>query len=570
MRHSEWLGATLLLCYGLTTACNVDFSRTQHRCGDGVIGDNEACDDGNELPADGCDECQLEQGWQCTGSPSVCVPECGNGALVGDEVCDGPELDGYTCEDHGFYEGVLACAPDCSGFDTTGCNGRCGDGALSGPEVCDGTRLGDETCDTLDQYPGTLTCLADCTDYDTSGCGGACGDGVVNGTEVCDGSALASTLCSDLGAFYGGPLTCEADCWTFDTSGCWTEPRVVINEIGLAVPDWVELLSLSEVPVQLTDWTLRWYVVNTSGNANSGTWVLPPFTAAPHERILLVEDPGIAGDSVVDATRIRFKDNIPWIHNPGAALLTDDADTTRDFVRWGSAQFNPPAVSDWTEDQGFLAAPGAMTATMTLSRVPDGGDSNRTSDWCVSPGTPDQPNDPACIAPTPAGTILITEVHRSSLFNLWAVEIYNTSSAAIDLDGWSLLAGTSVSGPVYLAPYLLASGQHLEIRDNAGSLAPFMDLGDIMHVKDLGAVWQLNSLALVSPIDFGCVDFVRWAGSNTPPPSPCVWADTPAPLPTVASGESLGRTLTTDMDEAGDWCLLQAASLGAVNGACAP
>lgn len=43
-------------------------------CGDGTIAGSEECDDGNNDPADGCDaSCQIEQGWDCDGEPSVCT-----------------------------------------------------------------------------------------------------------------------------------------------------------------------------------------------------------------------------------------------------------------------------------------------------------------------------------------------------------------------------------------------------------------------------------------------------------------------------------------------------------------
>ena len=56
---------------------------TSASCGDGTVDDlrpppgayNEDCDDGNTEPGDGCSEvCDIEEGWVCTGSPSVCSP----------------------------------------------------------------------------------------------------------------------------------------------------------------------------------------------------------------------------------------------------------------------------------------------------------------------------------------------------------------------------------------------------------------------------------------------------------------------------------------------------------------
>lgn len=42
-------------------------------CGDGIIGEAEQCDDGNNAAGDGCsNNCQVEPGWLCSSAPSVC------------------------------------------------------------------------------------------------------------------------------------------------------------------------------------------------------------------------------------------------------------------------------------------------------------------------------------------------------------------------------------------------------------------------------------------------------------------------------------------------------------------
>ena len=44
-------------------------------CGDGLLQLNEGCDDGNTTVEDGCnDTCQIEEGFECEGQPSVCTP----------------------------------------------------------------------------------------------------------------------------------------------------------------------------------------------------------------------------------------------------------------------------------------------------------------------------------------------------------------------------------------------------------------------------------------------------------------------------------------------------------------
>ena len=62
-------------------------------CGDGNVGSNEGCDDKNNRNSDGCSSsCQVEPGYRCTGSPSVCkltpTANCGNGIINNGENCD--------------------------------------------------------------------------------------------------------------------------------------------------------------------------------------------------------------------------------------------------------------------------------------------------------------------------------------------------------------------------------------------------------------------------------------------------------------------------------------------------
>ena len=79
-------------------------------------------------------------------------PVCGDGIVSAPEVCDGPALGGKDCTTvpGGFVRGTLACAADCTAFDTAGCAGpACGDGIVSAPEVCDGADLGGKDCTTI-------------------------------------------------------------------------------------------------------------------------------------------------------------------------------------------------------------------------------------------------------------------------------------------------------------------------------------------------------------------------------------------------------------------------------------
>jgi hypothetical protein len=88
-------------------------------------------------------------GWACSkgstsfdegagGAPSHNSRTCGNGRIDPGEDCEVNErsgqvdLDGETCEDHGFATGMLACDPQTCTFDTSMCEGRLPMGATGG------------------------------------------------------------------------------------------------------------------------------------------------------------------------------------------------------------------------------------------------------------------------------------------------------------------------------------------------------------------------------------------------------------------------------------------------------
>ena len=58
------------------------------------------------------------------------APTCGDGVVEGDEVCDGADLAGATCESEGFAGGTLLCATECDRLDTTMCEADSGGGVV--------------------------------------------------------------------------------------------------------------------------------------------------------------------------------------------------------------------------------------------------------------------------------------------------------------------------------------------------------------------------------------------------------------------------------------------------------
>jgi len=159
----------------------------------------------------------------CRGGSEQEKPICGDGVAEEDEICDGEDLSGETCESLGLFDGTLLCRADCSGYDASQCinEPECGNNIVEEWEACDGSDLNGKTCENLGLVGGTLLCRADCSGYVVSSCIGEpeCGNNIAEAGEECDGHDLRGETCGSL-HFVGGELHCNENC-TLDTSLCW-------------------------------------------------------------------------------------------------------------------------------------------------------------------------------------------------------------------------------------------------------------------------------------------------------------------------------------------------------------
>jgi hypothetical protein len=141
-------------------------------CGDGMKhATAELCDDGNQLDGDGCsDDCVVETGWTCDGTPSVCQT-CGDGVCsVGEDHCSCREdCEGIaTCGDGSCCpardENVCSCPEDCLEEGAVTCPDSycCPEEREAGNCEPDCGMCGDGTCEP-DKGEDLCTCAEDCS-----------------------------------------------------------------------------------------------------------------------------------------------------------------------------------------------------------------------------------------------------------------------------------------------------------------------------------------------------------------------------------------------------------------------
>lgn len=202
-------------------------------CGDGILDDDEACDDGNKGADDGCGaNCRyVESGFVCpdAGQPCRQYSKCGDGAVTFPEQCDDAGLvDDDGCSDTCKVEIGFKCSGSPSSCSPT----TCGDGVMEGAETCDdGNTNPFDGCSVICQ--GEPNCSGE------GACTSICGDGLVIGEEECDdGNATANDGCSATCKFEPGyDCSQESDCPEGE-SDCPLELPIIFRDFDVSHPDF--------------------------------------------------------------------------------------------------------------------------------------------------------------------------------------------------------------------------------------------------------------------------------------------------------------------------------------------
>ncbi len=182
---------------------NCDADCTLAACGDGYLNmaAGEACDDGNDVDDDGCN--------------NMCLADsCGDGVVDEGEACDdgnGDQTDECaacqvaSCGDGYTQAGVEAC-DDGNDVDSDACTSTCVEAACGDGFIQEGV----EECDDGNDVDSDA-CPSSCSDA-------VCGDGFVQeGMEECDdGNDIDDDACTNECL-----ASCGDDCWGDD--GCLTD-----------------------------------------------------------------------------------------------------------------------------------------------------------------------------------------------------------------------------------------------------------------------------------------------------------------------------------------------------------
>ena len=163
----QWVLVAVLLAAGCIESGTVQCFGSLCPPGTQCVTALEQCAPVEQIEA--CTGLELEDGSTCRFADKlgvcqsgVCAAGCGDELRLDEEVCDGIDVGGASCEDFGFYTGALSCNDTCDSLETDSCLGFCGDAEINGPEFCDPGVDTEPDCTFLGFDRGRAACEMDC------------------------------------------------------------------------------------------------------------------------------------------------------------------------------------------------------------------------------------------------------------------------------------------------------------------------------------------------------------------------------------------------------------------------
>lgn len=202
-------------------------------CGDGLLAEDEVCDDGNQESDDGCSfNClALQPGFSCAeaGKPCIAIALCGDGAVANTEQCD----DGNLVDDDGCSSRCrVELGSKCEGAPSVCSETTCGDGLLEGAEACDDGNLAPfDGCSAL--------CLREPNcEGSGSSCSSECGDGLIIDEDCDDGNTIDGDGCSATCSIEDGfECTQDSTCETLNDE-CILRVPAIFRDFSSTHPDF--------------------------------------------------------------------------------------------------------------------------------------------------------------------------------------------------------------------------------------------------------------------------------------------------------------------------------------------
>ena len=275
---------------------------------------------------------------------------------------------------------------------------------------------------------------------------------------------------------YTAPVECEPGDLTIKINELMPDPDGSDTD-----QEWIELYNSSSSTVALDGWTIRWNTSETSGGEYSfGGGV----DVGPGEFVL------VGGSLVADADFTASISMGNASSNADQAQLVDCEGAIQDTVVYGDPNDGEDGdgfLDDWGDVATSLAP--KPSGGMALARFRDGQDTQLSGeDFGLtsepSPGA-SNPAPPECTAGD-GSTIKVNELMpnpEGSDDGFEWVELYNTGSSSVSLDGWMITWNTSESSG---GGFMFGSGVNIEAEGFILVGGPSVDSADFVADMSMG------------------------------------------------------------------------------------